>query len=173
MSDYEPSYSDQTKTKLIVGVVVVALIGAVLLFTEHTKSQQNNAADMATTSQQTATQTTPSQTTTSTGSTPVSSTATFKDGTYTASSDYRVPPGIESIKVTLTVKNGQVTNSSIINSENDHTSVVFQQSFSHDYQAYVVGKSLSTLDLSVISGASDTTQGFNDAVAQIRNQAQA
>lgn len=165
MSDYEPGFSNQAKTKLIVGVVVIALIGAILLFTEHAKSQ-NNATNMAT-----ATQAPPSQNSATAGDT--SGTATYRDGTYTASSDYQVPPGRESIKVTLTVKGGQVTDSSIVNSENDHDSVPFQEGFAGEYKSYVVGKSLSTVRVPVISGASDTVQSFNDAVAQIRNQAQA
>jgi uncharacterized protein with FMN-binding domain len=119
--------------------------------------------------------TTPSVNSTDPSNTNSSSAATgsYKDGTYTATSNYQVPHGSESIKVNLTLKGGVVTSSSVQNSENNFDSAQFQEGFAATYQSYVVGKKISGLQLGAISGASDTTAGFNEALSQIASQAQA
>lgn len=175
-----PSKPNNTKQKAVATVLTLL---AVLIITGSVSAydHKNNAKMVATTSA--TTMTTPkdmgSQATapvtsagTSTGTSNASS-GSYKDGTYTASSTYIVPPGEESIKVTLTVSNGVVTNSQIVNSENDRESVFYQEQFAGQYKSYVVGKKLADIQLSYIAGASDTAQGFDDALSQIRNQAQA
>ena len=102
-----------------------------------------------------------------------SSSGTYKNGTFSATSSYRVPHGEESVQVSLTLTNGIVTGASIQNSENDGTSASYQEDFASSYKSQVVGKSISSLALDVIAGASDTTQGFNDAVSQISTEAKA
>lgn len=97
----------------------------------------------------------------------------YKDGTYSAGSDYYVPNGSESIKVTLTLKGGVVTGSQVQNSENDRESVFYQEEFASQYKSYVVGKNIAHIHLSYVAGASDTNQAFNDALDQIKSQAQA
>lgn len=109
----------------------------------------------------------------SSGSSSTASGGSYKDGTYTATSSYFVPHGQETIQVTLTVKNNTVTSAQIQNSESDPTSADFQQSFAAEYQSQVVGKPLADLQLDVVAGASDTTQGFNQAVSQIASLAKA
>jgi uncharacterized protein with FMN-binding domain len=105
--------------------------------------------------------------------TPQTSTGGFKDGTFSATSTYRVPHGSESIRVTLTLRGGVVTNSTVQNSENDRESASYQEDFASQYQSGVVGQKISDLNLDSVAGASDTTSGFNEAVAQIAQQAQA
>ena len=48
---------------------------------------------------------------------------------------------------------------------------MWQQQFASGYESYVVGKSLSTLKLTKVSGSSLTPIGFNAAVADIQTQA--
>lgn len=98
--------------------------------------------------------------------------SSYKDGTYTASSSYYVPHGQESIQVTLTLKNGVVTDSSVTNSETNYESASYQEGFAQEYKSYVVGKNIKDVQLSYVAGASDTTNGFNDAVNSIMSQAQ-
>ena len=119
--------------------------------------------------------TTAPTTTTNTGSSSTATTAngTYKDGTYTASSSYFVPHSNESIAVSVTLKGGVVTDVSVQNSEGDGESAAYQEDFTASYKSHVVGKKISGLQLSVIAGASDTTQGFNDALSQINSKAQA
>lgn len=97
----------------------------------------------------------------------------YKDGTYQATSNYIVPSGKESIKLTLTVKSGVVTDSSIVNSESNFQSAQFQLDFVDAYKQYVVGKKVNEIKLDYVAGASETTLGFNQALSRIAQQAQA
>lgn len=97
----------------------------------------------------------------------------YKDGTYTATDSYQTPESVESIAVTLSLKNGIVTDSSILTSSHARESGRYQSSFAGSYKQYVIGKSIKNLSLSRVSGSSLTSSGFNAALAQIRNQAAA
>ena len=97
----------------------------------------------------------------------------YKDGTYTASTNYPVRGSIENISVTLTVKDGVVSTASISQSGSDPESRRYQSRFASAYKQYVIGKSITSLNLSRISGASLTTSGFNSALAQIKSEAKA
>ncbi|MDB5177404.1 MAG: hypothetical protein JWN75_1072 [Candidatus Saccharibacteria bacterium] len=163
-----PNNNKQKITAGIVALIVIALLG---VGASAYNNQQSSQA--ATTTTPTSTQTAMSSTTSSTSSTSTTSTGSYKDGTYTSSTTYYVPHGSESIKVTLTVKNGVITDSAIENSEGDRESIAYQQDFTSAYKSQVVGKSISGLQLSYVAGASDTTQGFNDSLEKIRTQAQA
>lgn len=149
-------------TGTIIGLVVIALLGAIVA----AEAKKNNSA---------ATTQVPTSSVNSDANNNSSSSAgtSFKDGSYSASSTYYVPHGSESIKVTLTVKNNVVTDSKIENSEDDPESAQYQEEFASEYKSDVVGKNLGSVNLSFIAGASDTTEGFNQAVQDIANQAKA
>lgn len=170
------TYERHAKLKLITTVVTILVIAGVVVFADHLKAQ-SSVGITASLTNQSATSTTPSTTSassTSTASTNATTTNSsgYKDGTYTATSDYFVPPGQESIKVNLTLSSGTITSVSIQNSEGDRDSALFQENFASQYKQYVVGKKISSLRLGVIAGASDTTQGFADALSQIAAKAQ-
>ncbi|MDB5170138.1 MAG: hypothetical protein JWN82_534 [Candidatus Saccharibacteria bacterium] len=170
----QQSYGDQSKAKLIGGIVAVLVVAGVVLLADHLKAK--TVANGVGTAQVLPTGGTTSSASTAGSTNPTgtsSTTSSYKDGTYSAGSAYYVPHSQEEIKVTLTIKDGVITDSSIINSEGDRDSAAYQQEFEFGYKSQVVGKSISGLSLSRISGASDTTQGFNDALAQIANQAKA
>ncbi len=170
------TYEQRSKVKLITTVVTVLAIAAVVVFADHLKSQSSkrtatSLAPATTTSASNGSSNTTSPTTNGTSST---SSTSFKDGTYTATSDYLVPHGgQEEIQVSLTLQSGTVTDVSIKNSESDVDSAQYQESFAGVYKNYVVGKKIAGLQLGAIAGASDTAQGFNDAVGQIETQAKA
>lgn len=172
MNVEKPDNSKQKAAAGLVALCVIALLASGAMVYANKQTTQN----VITTSSSL-----PSNTTTTSslsGSSTVSSSSAsassgYKDGTYSASSDYYVPHGSENIKVTLTVQGGVVTNSSIANSENNGESALFQESFASEYKSYVVGKPVSSLQLNYVAGASDTTQGFNDALQQIKSQARA
>lgn len=165
------TYENRSKAKLIATILTIVVVAGVVLVVDHLKSERTEAAtaqQSPTTSQVSVTPTTSSTTTQSTAST-----SSYKDGTYTDSSSYFVPPGNENIKVTLTLTNGVITGSTITNSEGDPTSAAYQQDFASVYKSYVVGKQIADVRLGVIAGASDTTRGFEAALSQIASQAQA
>lgn len=176
------TYEQNSKKKLIATIVTVVVIAGIVVVADMLKNK-SSIADVA--SQQTAqavtpatdqavtsTQTTNSADTSSSTATSTSSSA-IKDGTYSATADYYVPHGTESIKVNVTLSGGTITDVSIANSESDHDSAEYQAEFSSSYKSYVVGKKISGLQLSNVAGASDTTEGFNEALDKIAAEAQA
>jgi uncharacterized protein with FMN-binding domain len=101
------------------------------------------------------------------------STQSYKDGTYSATGNYDSPGGPEQIEVSLTLKNGQVTESTYKGDATLGKSQKYQETFGQGYQTLVVGKSIDQLSLDVVNGASLTPKGFMDAVEKIKAQAKA
>lgn len=98
----------------------------------------------------------------------------YKDGTYTAVGHYNSPEGAEQITVTLTLKSDVVTAASVTNSQTFRSeSKEYQGKFISGYQALVVGKKITDIKLTRVSGSSLTPIGWNDAVAKIQTQAKA
>lgn len=96
----------------------------------------------------------------------------YRNGIYTAIGSYSVPGhGSEKITVTVTITNDAISASTVTAGANNQESLDFQSAFIGGYKPYVIGKSVSTLSLGRISGASLTPKGFNSALAQIRTQA--
>jgi hypothetical protein len=147
----QPTYERQSKTKLIATILTIVVVAGLVLVIDNLKSKNTSTAQVSTAPAATSTQSTET----------------------TPSSDYFVPHGNESIKVSLTLKDGVVTSSNVQNSEGDPDSARFQEDFASSYKSFVVGKKISDVRLGAIAGASDTAQGFNDALEQITSQAQA
>ncbi|MGH7241538.1 MAG: FMN-binding protein [Candidatus Saccharimonadales bacterium] len=169
------TYEQNSKKKLVATVLAVVVIAGVVILADALKSKSSTADVASQATSQTTASNTPETSTSASDTTATSTTASgsYKDGTYSASSDYYVPHGDESIKVSLTLSSGTITNVSIDNSENDGNSAAYQEEFASVYKSYVVGKKISSLQLSNIAGASDTTQGFNEALSKITSEAQA
>jgi hypothetical protein len=68
---------------------------------------------------------------------------------------------------------GTVSGISIVISEGDRESAEWQSEFTSSYKSHVVGQKISGLQLNRVAGASDTTEGFNEAIAKIASEAQA
>lgn len=133
--------------------------------------ETSEEATTAPTTEDTAVVTTPT-TPTATETTPTATdTDVYKDGTYTATASY-TDPGRKTydVTVTLTVADDVVTDASVAynggaaNTPN-HTR------FENGYKAEVIGKSLDSISLARVGGASLTTEAFNDAVAEIKTEA--
>jgi uncharacterized protein with FMN-binding domain len=107
-------------------------------------------------------------------STPVDGTSVkYKDGTYSAVGTYDSPAGMESINVTLVIKNDIITGANVVGNARNGTSIRYQQKFISGYKQFVFGKDINTVKLNVISGSSLTPNGFNSALASIKTQAKA
>jgi len=98
-------------------------------------------------------------------------TSTYKDGTYTATGSYNSPAGLETVGVTLTLKDDKITAVSTTADAANETSKMCQDLFSQGISGVVIGKSLSGLSVSAVNGTSLTPKGFNSAVASIQAQA--
>ena len=105
--------------------------------------------------------------------TPTTSVRTYKDGTYTAEGAYVSPGGDESINVTLVLKDGILVDSTVKSLATRPVSVKMQTAFISGYKTLVVGKKLSEVTLTKVSGSSLTPKGWNDALAKIQIQAKA
>ncbi|MEL6803659.1 MAG: hypothetical protein AAFO91_07755 [Bacteroidota bacterium] len=96
----------------------------------------------------------------------------YDNGTYTAEVEYRVPGNrTEGMSVTLTLNNDVVTAAEVSFEGDIGTSRLYQGRFNAAYETEVIGVDLDTLSLSRVGGASLSSGGFNDAVAEIKNQA--
>lgn len=73
--------------------------------------------------------------------------------------------------MTIAITNDIVSASSVTISSTSGESGNYQTQFKNNYQPYVVGKALASLNLSRVSGASLTTNAFNTALGTIRTLA--
>jgi uncharacterized protein with FMN-binding domain len=92
-------------------------------------------------------------------------------GTWTETGDYQTPGGQESVTVTLTAKNGEVTAVKVTGSGSTPNAQQYQAAFISGISGQVVGKPLATLEVGAVSGSSLTGNGFDAAVEKIRADA--
>jgi uncharacterized protein with FMN-binding domain len=97
----------------------------------------------------------------------------LKDGSYSATGSYDSPGGTESLKVSVTLAGGDIADATVVSGANDPTASVYQTSFISGYKTYVIGKPIESIKLSNVSGSSLTSQGFNEALKSIEQQAKA
>ena len=106
-------------------------------------------------------------------STDDTSSAAVNDGDYDAEGSYSNPGGQSSVRVDLTLTDGKIADIKVTPEATNGTSRGFQQKFASGIADEVVGKSLDELDVSKVSGSSLTSQGFNQAIDQIKADASA
>lgn len=95
----------------------------------------------------------------------------YKNGLYRATGSYDSPAGLDVISVSLTLENGIVTDAVVTPQAVVQGSKRWFEKFNTGVKQEVVGKKISELNLTQISGASLTSQGFNDALEKIKAQA--
>ena len=91
----------------------------------------------------------------------------YMDGTYNSKGNYKSPGGPEQIDVTLVLKDDVITSATVVSLATLPTSKLMQGKFISGVKAEVVGKKLSEVTLTKVSGSSLTPKGWNDAVAKI------
>lgn len=158
--------------KIIAGAIIIAAVVLIAVAASMFSEKEENAAKTDTTSTS-QTSNNAATTTNASSAATIDSSSTYKDGTYTVSDTYSSPGGIEDIKVTLTIGNNMITDVSVVQEANNNESAEYQEKFQDSYKSKVVGRAISGLQLSRSSGASLTTNAFNDALNQIRSQAKA
>ncbi|HEY9313944.1 calcium-binding protein [Williamsia sp.] len=102
-----------------------------------------------------------------------SASSPYEDGEYSATGSYQSPGGQQQVGVTVTLSNSVITALSVDISQTKGTSAEFQGKFKSGIDPLVVGKNIDELDVSTVSGSSLTSGGFNDAIDQIKSEAQA
>ncbi len=99
--------------------------------------------------------------------------STYKNGTYSATGSYLSPGGTEQLGVTVTLKDDVIVSASVTPKPVSEQGTQFQGIFSKNFKQYVIGKDISSIHLTTVSGSSLTPQGFNDALTKIEAQAKA
>jgi uncharacterized protein with FMN-binding domain len=148
------------KPKIVSAIVIVVLIALFIV------ARQMSGTDSLPTDT-----TTPTDIGTSTEPV-VTNDKKYKDGTYSATGTYSSPAGNETVDVTLTLKDGIITDATFVGNSKNHDSKTVQDMFAKGYKAVVIGKPIATLSLNVVNGSSLTPKGFMDAVSKIKTQAQ-
>lgn len=152
----------------VVGIIVIVVV-AVLAYQNMNKAQTQNATTVTEQTQQLP----PAQNESMVAEPSAAEQAgAYKDGTYTAVGDYTSPGGAEQLGVTLTIANGVVTSSEVEVKATRPISKTRQTDFAENYKPQVEGKSIDEIVLTKVSGSSLSPKGFNDAVEQIKQQAQ-
>lgn len=152
-----------------------ALIAATsaLLMTAACGANDNDTDD---TRASTATPATPASTAPAGGgaSTDPAEDTEFTAGEYEAEGSYHTPGGIQSVEVELTLTaDGTITELDVDGQAESGTSTIYQGKFESGINAQVVGKKITELSVSEVSGSSLTSKGFNAAIDDIIGQAQA
>lgn len=93
----------------------------------------------------------------------------YRDGEYTASGWYGGLPS--HIVVDLTLRDDVIATVEVTPTATDETSLDLQEWFASAVADEVVGRPVDEVELDYLAGSSGTTQGFNDALEQIRAQA--
>lgn len=98
--------------------------------------------------------------------------AMYADGQYEAIGQYTSPGGGETIDVSITVEDNIITDVAVVPNARLPISARYQGQFRDGVGAEVIGKNLNEVQLDVVSGSSLTPIGFNNALDQIRAQAE-
>ncbi|WP_258802588.1 FMN-binding protein [Pseudarthrobacter sp. NS4] len=96
----------------------------------------------------------------------------YKDGTYSADGNYVSPNGTETVGVQLTLASGTVTDVQITQHPSNPNTRKFQGEFAGGIAEQVVGKNIDDINVSKVAGSSLTSGGFNQALEQIKSEAQ-
>lgn len=96
----------------------------------------------------------------------------YTAGTYEASGSYSNPGGTSSVDVELTLGEGGVVDDVTVTPQASGTSLQYQEKFAGGIADEVVGKNIDDLDVSKVAGSSLTSGGFNQALDEIKSQAQ-
>jgi uncharacterized protein with FMN-binding domain len=98
---------------------------------------------------------------------------TLKDGTYTATGTYSSPEGIETISVTVTLKNNVISGTKVVGNAKHPKSKTYQSLFSQGIGSRVNGKMITEVTtLGNVNGSSLTGAGFIAALQKIMQNAQ-
>jgi len=95
----------------------------------------------------------------------------YRDGEYTATGWYGSLPSHHDVTLTITVDT--VTAMEITTPAENETSLGYQERFADALPAEVVGRNIDDLQVDRLAGSSGCSEGFMDALAQIKDEAAA
>jgi len=156
-----PKKNDSKVALIALGVVVLIAIGAITYINLLSKKDMANIQSQQT-NEPVVENTAPSPEIAS----------PYADGAYTSVGNYTSPGGPEEVEVTVTIEGGIVVDTSVKPLATRPISIDHQNLFVENYKPLVMGKAIDQVQLDKVSGSSLTSQGFNDALEKIKEQAQ-
>jgi uncharacterized protein with FMN-binding domain len=99
--------------------------------------------------------------------------STYKDGTYSADGTYESPAGLARITVKVTLAKDVVKAITVDGHATDATAKSYQGAFDSGIAGKVVGKKIDSLNVTIVSGSSLTSGGFDEAIKKIEASARA
>ena len=151
----------------LIVIVLVGIVATAAIVINNANKTTDTPATINSTTQ------TSSDTSGDTSGSESTDTSTYKDGTYSATGSYVSPGGRESIGLTVTIKDGIITDTQLEKNATDQDAEEYQELFADNYKTLVVGKSVDEVSLSRVAGSSLTSLGFNNALTQIKEDAKA
>ncbi|GAA2903323.1 FMN-binding protein [Microbacterium esteraromaticum] len=100
-------------------------------------------------------------------------TAPYADGTYTAEGSYQTPETVETIEVALTIADDAVSDVTVVGDPIAPESKNYQGQFIAGISDEIVGVKVDDLDVDRVAGSSLTSEGFDQALAKIKDEAAA
>ena len=150
-------------SKAIIAIIVVVLLATAAAGGYYLMNSNNQTTGSGST-------TTTTETTNT--SEPNVADGAYKDGIYTATGEYTSPGGQESIDVKVTLADKKIADVTVTPHPASGTSVQYQTEFANNFKPLVVGKAIDEVKLSRVAGSSLTSGGFNDAINQIKADAE-
>jgi len=169
MENNAPQQAPEEKSKMLpigiaVAVIVIIVIGAIAM-----SMGSSNSEPVQTNQEQAA----PTQSAPAANEMTESEMAAheYQDGEFSAEGMYTSPGGEESIDVTLTLQGDVIEDATVVSNATRPISVKMQTAFIEGFKDQVIGKKISEVSLTKVSGSSLTPKGFNDAIEKIKTEA--
>jgi uncharacterized protein with FMN-binding domain len=155
----------ESKAPIFIGIAAVAIIGIALFSFSSNPSAPSQTASGG--SQQ-------AQVQPGTGENPVESTVAneYVDRVYESTGGYVSPAGPENVIISVTIADGIITATEFEGDATNEKSIMFQGQFESGYADMIIGQPIDAVQLDVVAGSSLTPNGFNEAIEQIKQQAQ-
>jgi uncharacterized protein YxeA len=153
---------EQAPNKAVIGVIVIVLLVAVAASVYYLRQQDSSSTSTGLVNE------TRSAENSATGGV---SSSRYANGTYVATGMYQSPGGAEEIMVTVKLVNGVVDSTSAEAKAASGTSRQYQSQFISNYKDMVVGKRIDEVKLDRVAGSSLTSNGFNEALDEIKQDA--
>lgn len=96
----------------------------------------------------------------------------YKNGVYEASTTYKVPGSTNTLNASITIENDVITKITTTNTVTSQKSKEYTDPFDSGISKEVVGKKLGSAKISILSGASLTTNAYNTVLDSVISKAQ-
>jgi hypothetical protein len=164
--------SNSTTNKIspiLISLSAIAVIGGgVALAAFLTNNPEKNATNNNESS--TASTSSPTPSSNAVATTSIAAMQMYKNGNYSGKGTYNSPGGEEKVNITIKVEKDIIVEANFTGITDNPTSKQYQNIFSSNYKSLVIGKNIDSVNLSKVSGSSLTSSGFNEALAEIKNQ---